>query len=189
MILSDQNILSQIQEGKIVIKPIPSLEQIQPSSIDLTLSNEYLKPINTEEALDTKNSQPKYQPIKSNAIIIPPNEFILASTKEWVEIPNDLVAKVEGRSSIGRLGLLVHISAGFVDSGFKGKITLEIKNLSNQSIILYEGMRICQIIFEQLSGTPSRIYGECGNKYQGQDTVTGSLLYFDEDNIPNGSIH
>ena len=94
--------------------------------------------------------------------------------------PN-LCARVEGRSSIGRLGITVHITAGFIDAGFKGNIVLEIKNLSPNSIVLYEGLRVAQLVFEELTDTPSRVYGECGNKYQGQKGVVGSLLFWDED--------
>ena len=184
MILSDQIIITKLQNQEIKIQPTPKPAQIQPAGIDLTLGAEYLKPISTEEALDTRNNEPKYQPINANAIIIPAGEFVLGTTKEWVEIPPDLIGRVEGRSSIARLGIQIEC-AGFVDNGFKGKITLEIKNLSGQNIILYENMRICQIIFEE-TYTPNRLYGECGNKYQGQDTVTGSLLYFDDDNHPQG---
>jgi len=138
--------------------------------------------IKTEETLDPKNNEPKYNIIKANAIVLPPNEFVLATTKEWVEIPPNLCARVEGRSSIGRIGITVHITAGFIDAGFKGNITLEIKNLSPNSIILYEDMRVAQLVFEELNGTPKRLYGEAGNKYQNQTGVVGSLIYWDEDN-------
>ena len=79
------------------------------------------------------------------------------------------------------MGIAIHVTAGFIDAGFEGQITLEIKNLSSNSIILYENMRICQIVFEELDGIPTRVYGEAGNKYPGQEGVTGSLIYFDED--------
>ena len=182
MILQDNEILKKIQSKEIIIKPAPKPEQIQPSSIDLTLGNEYYTLIKTEKALDTRNEEPQYNHINANAIIIPPNEFILATTQEWIEIPADLCARVEGRSSLGRLGITVHITAGFIDTGFKGNITLEIKNLSPNSIVLYTGMRVCQIVFEELKGKPTRLYGDAGNKYQNQKGVTGSLLYWDEDN-------
>ena len=187
MILEDKTILKKMQNKEIKIDPIPTPEQIQPASIDLRLGNEYLMPITTTETIDPKNNTPKYEHITGNAIIIPPKEFILATTKEWVEIPSNITARVEGRSSIGRLGLTIHITAGFIDAGFKGQITLEICNLSNNSITLYENMRICQLVFEELNDTPKRIYGEAGNKYQNQKGVTGSLIYFDDDtNIYGG---
>ncbi len=181
MILEDKTILKKMQDGEIVIQPLPTSEQVQPASIDLRLGNEFLQPIQTEEVIDIKNNSPKYERITGNAIILPPKDFILATTEEYVEIPADLTARVEGRSSVGRLGITIHITAGFIDAGFKGKITLEIANLSNNSIILYQGMRICQLVFEELKNTPKRIYGEAGNKYQNQEGVTGSLIFYDDD--------
>ena len=187
MILNDKTILEKLQNKEIIINPIPRSEAIQPSSIDLRLGNEYWQMIKTEETLDPRNNEPKYNIINANAIVIPPNEFVLATTKEWVEIPTNLCARVEGRSSIGRLGLTMHITAGFIDAGFKGNITLEIKNLSPNSILLYEDMRVAQLVFEELNDYPNRAYGEAGNKYQNQKGVVGSLIYWDEDNHPTGS--
>lgn len=181
MILTDKQITEKIQTQEIKITPPPTPEQIQPSSLDIRLGSEFWQMIKTEETLDIKHNEPRYNPIKANAIVIPPNEFVLAVTKEYIEIPNDLCARVEGRSSIGRLGITVHITAGFIDAGFKGNIVLEIKNLSPNSIVLYEGLRVAQLVFEELTDTPSRVYGECGNKYQGQKGVVGSLLFWDED--------
>ena len=182
MILNDKTILNEMKKGNIKITPTPTHHQIQPASIDLRLGNEYLLPNHTTETLNPKETEPTYQQITSNAIIIPPKEFILATTLEYVEIPSNLIARVEGRSSIGRLGLTIHITAGFVDAGFKGNITLEIANLSNNPIMLHKDMRICQLVFEELNDIPQRVYGEAGNKYQGQEGVTGSLIYWDEDN-------
>lgn len=187
MILTDQAIIKKINNHEIIIEPRPTDEAIQPSSIDLRLGNEYWQMIKQEETLDPRNNEPKYNTIKANAIVIPPNEFVLATTKEWVEIPTNLCARVEGRSSIGRLGVTVHITAGFIDAGFKGNITLEIKNLSPNSILLYEDMRVAQLVFEELIDYPNRVYGEAGNKYQNQKGVVGSLIYWDEDNHPTGS--
>ena len=187
MILTDNQIIKKIQDQQIIIKPTPTKEQIQPCSIDIRLGNEFWQMIKTEETLDPKNNEPKYNPIRANAIIIPSNEFTLATSKEYIEIPPDMVARVEGRSSIGRLGLTVHVTAGFIDAGFKGNITLEIKNLSPNDIILYENMRVAQLVFEELGNTPTRVYGECGNKYQNQKGVVGSLIYWDNENVPKGS--
>ena len=173
-----------MQDRKITIKPLPKPEQIQPSSIDLRLGNEYLSPIHQQETIDIKNNEPKYQKLNGDAILLPAGEFILATTKEWIEIPADLIARVEGRSSIGRLGIAIHVTAGFIDAGFKGNITLEIKNLSTNNIILYEDMRVCQIVFETVDQPVKNPYGSCGNKYQGQSGVTGSLIYWDTDNKP-----
>ena len=181
MILEDKTILQKMKKGDIKIDPVPSQEQIQPASVDLRLGDEFLAPIQSTEALDIKNNEPNYEFIKGNAIIIPPKEFILGTTKERVEIPPDLIARVEGRSSIGRLGITIHVTAGFIDAGFKGNITLEIANLSKNSIILYEDMRICQLVFEELNAEPKRLYGEAENKYQDQEGVTGSFINWDYD--------
>lgn len=176
MILNQQ----QIQKNKrIRITPSPKKHQLQPASIDLTLDDEYLQPV-PDEKVDPAKSSPNYEYITGEKIIIPPHHFILGSTIETVEIPRNIVARVEGRSSIGRLGLTVHVTAGFIDPGFRGNITLEIANLSNNSIILHKGMRICQIVFEEIE-EPSQVYGECGNKYQNQVGVCGSLIFYDED--------
>lgn len=187
MILTDKQILEKLQNQEIKIKPTPTTEAIQPSSIDLRLGDEFWQIIKQEETLDPRNNEPKHNIIRANAIVIPPNEFVLGVTKEWVEIPSNLCARVEGRSSIGRLGITVHVTAGFIDAGFKGQIVLEIKNLSPNSILLYEDMRVAQLVFEELTGNPKRLYGECGNKYQNQEGVVGSLIYWDNENRPIGS--
>ena len=187
MILNDKTILEKMQKHEIIIKPIPTPEQIQPASVDLRLGNEYLSPIRHEETIDIKNNEPKYQHLRGNAILLPAGEFILATTKEKIHIPPNLIGRVEGRSSIGRLGVAIHVTAGFIDPNFTGNITLEIKNLSHNNIMLYEDMRICQIVFEELNDEPNRLYGECDNKYQNQDGVTGSLIFWDTDTDKYGN--
>lgn len=179
MILQDKKILEYLQNENLRITPLPSHEQIQPASIDLRLGKEYLTQIVSEKSIDPKNNSPKYQSMHGDAIIIPPGEFLLATTIEKIELPSTLIARVEGRSSLARLGIQIHC-AGFVDPGFIGQITLELKNIGCNSVTLYEGMRICQIVFEELHGEPSRVYGECGNKYQNQEGVVGSLLFYDD---------
>ena len=176
MILNNKQIK---EKNTIKITPTPTPKQIQPCSIDLRLDDEFLQPI-PETRIDPKRDPPDYEIITSDKIILPPHTFILGSTIEKIELPADIVARVEGRSSIGRLGLTVHVTAGFVDPGFKGNITLEIANLSNNTITLYKNMRICQIVFEQIA-EGGLVYGECGNKYQNQQGVTGSMIYYDED--------
>ena len=180
MILSDKTIQQRIQNGEISITPNPSFEQIQPASIDLRLGNEFLLP-HIDQPIDIKNGSPRYEEVKCNVLQLPPKSFVLGTTIEKVKLPPDLIGRVEGRSSIGRLGVTIHITAGFIDCGFEGQITLEIANLSSNTVYLYENMRICQIVFEEVDCTPNRVYGEAGNKYQGQEGVTGSLLYYDDD--------
>lgn len=178
MILNDKQIQNKIRNKEIRITPTPEFDQYQPCSVDVRLSNEYLQPRNID--LDTKNDTPSYEYMKANRLILPPHSFVLGSTMEKISLPPNIVARVEGRSSIGRLGLTVHVTAGFIDPGFTGNITLEIANLSNNNIVIYEDMRIAQIVFEEIE-TPNRIYGECGNKYQGQTGVVGSLIKYDGD--------
>ena len=180
MILSDKTITEKIQTGEIIIDPIPSDDQIQPASIDLRLGNEFLLP-HIDQPIDIKNGSPHYEQVNCNVLQLPPKSFVLGTTIEKVKLPSNLIGRVEGRSSIGRLGVTIHITAGFIDCGFEGQITLEIANLSSNTVYLYENMRICQIVFEEVDNTPNRIYGEAGNKYQNQKGVTGSLLYYDDD--------
>ena len=182
MLLSDKDILKKMANGEIIIYPTPSQEQIQPSSVDLRLGGEFYAPItDNNDIIDIKTANPSYQHLDGDAIDLPPKQFILGSTIEKVKIPNNLSARVEGRSSVGRLGIAIHVTAGFIDAGFEGNITLEIANLSNNAIRLYKNMRICQLVFEELSSTPFRVYGEADNKYQNQTGVTGSLIFYDSD--------
>lgn len=155
-ILSDKHIKEKIEKEEIVVNPLSYID-IQPSSIDLHLGSE-LKTIDGESKIlfgdETYN--------------LKAGEFILGSTYEWVEIPNDIVGTVEGRSSIGRLGITIHITAGYIDPGFKGNITLEIANLSQKTFQLKNGMSLCQIVFHELSSECEKPYGstELGSKYQ-----------------------
>lgn len=176
MILSDSEIrrrmASEDEESRIVVYPEPADCDIQPASIDLRLSSDLL-------VFSSKFYPSKFHPIEygkqpimekvSIPYILEPGEFLLGSTSEWVEVPNDLVARVEGKSSLGRIGLMVHVTAGFIDPGFRGNITLELKNLSDALIKLEEGMPICQICFEKVFGKVLRPYGSdgLGSKYQG----------------------
>lgn len=180
MILSDKTILEKIKQKEITITPNPTMEQIQPSSIDLRLGNEFLLP-HIDVPIDVKNGSPHYEKVNCNVLQLPPKSFVLGTTIEKIRLPPNLIGRVEGRSSIGRLGVAIHITAGFIDPSFEGQITLEIANLSNSTIYLYENMRICQIVFEEIDSVPNRVYGEAGNKYQNQEGVTGSMIYYDDD--------
>ena len=115
--------------------------------------------------------------------ILHPGEFVLGQTHEWVELPNDLVARLEGKSSLGRLGLLIHSTAGYVDPGWKGNLTLELSNVANLPIALYSGMRIGQISFFRMSSEVERPYGspELRSRYQGQSEPTASAFHRDFD--------
>jgi dCTP deaminase len=161
MILSDRDIKKSIKEKGLVFTPSLIADQIGPASIDLKLSNIF-KVFHTEKQslLNTKVKLPKdfTKTIKlkrDEPFILHPNNFVIASTIEKIKVPDDMVVRVEGKSSLARMGILVH-TAGFVDPGFEGEITLEISNQSNLAIAIYPGMYICQIACEILS-SPSEV--------------------------------
>lgn len=164
----------------------PSI-QVQPASIDLRLGAEFLTFRSTHlPYIDASSGRgvPEYTERvavkEGEAFIIHPGEFALGTTLEWIELPHDLVARVEGRSSLGRLAVVVHATAGFVDPGFKGCLTLELSNLGRLPVALRPGMRICQIAVYQLSSPAERPYGpQRGSKYQGQTGPTPSRVHED----------
>lgn len=189
MILSDIDIEKYIKEGRLVVKPIKPEIQIQPSSIDLRLGNHfkifkhirkgYIDPL--EDNVDDYTEDVYIE--DGEQFILHPGEFVLGTTKEWIEIPPDLVARVEGRSSLGRLALLVHATAGYIDPGFKGNITLELSNVGKMPIALVPGMRVCQLALEKLSSPCLRPYGHPSreSKYQMQKGATSSRIHLDKE--------
>ena len=169
MLLGNQEILSRVKRDSL-IEPFRE-ENLQPASYDLTLGNEFLSPRPGYLELQEK---PEYLTEIGHTCLLP-GKFCLATTLEWLNLPLDLAGKVEGRSSVGRLGITAHVTAGFVDPGFKGRITLEIANHGPNTIKLVSGMRIAQIAFELVQGCTQGYQG----KYQNQKGVTGSKLYED----------
>lgn len=178
MILSDKEIRKSLQVGDFAIDPLPPDECFQPASIDLHLGGSILsyvgtKPLKVGESVSPadmfEDSIPDY------GYALSAGEFLLASTLETVRVGTALVMRVEGKSSIGRLGLLVHATAGFIDPGFVGRITLELYNANSVPIILKPGVRICQVCLIPLFGKVDRPYGSpgLGFHYQGQDGPTG----------------
>lgn len=159
MILSDRDIDHIIKSGQAFLVNPYNEEMLQPNSIDLTLGDE-LKTVNGK-SIDLSQDSYKLQPL----------EFILGSTSEKVHMPYNLCGHVDGKSSIGRLGVFIHISSGFIDSGFTGNITLEIFNASDEAFELYHGMSICQIVFEALSNPVMKPYGARNNHYQNSDGI------------------
>ncbi len=156
------------------VRPLPQEDRIQPASIDLLLGDEWIVyPEDKHEHIDLDDVHPLLKLYKSTQYVLAPGAFILGTTEEFVEIPHDMVAVVNGKSSLARLGLLIHITAGFIDPGFKGKITLEIVNLNRVPIILRAGKPICQISFMQLSSPAMYPYGhpKLNSKYQNQEHV------------------
>jgi dCTP deaminase len=177
MILSDADLLDRLEAGDLVVEPLDDPEmQIQPASIDLRLGPEFLEFRRTNIACIHPNREEEVSEYieetyvdEGEEFILHPGDFVLGTTKERVEIPPDLVAHVEGRSSLGRLAIVVHATAGLCDPGYKGQITLELSNLGTAPVSLTPGMRISQLTFTELSTPAQRPYGkERGSKYQDQ---------------------
>ncbi len=176
MIVSDETLRIMLAERSIVVEPLEPY-QIQPASIDLRLGRHFLKiDENSLETL-TLDSEPSYVEMEKQEIVIPPNSFLLATTVEFVKIPTNVTAFVEGRSSIGRMGLFIQ-NAGWVDPGFEGRITLELYNANRLPIRLTSGRRICQIVFAFMDRSTNRPYA---GKYQGQTRTVGSRIFQDGD--------
>ncbi|CAN5603892.1 dCTP deaminase [soil metagenome] len=184
-VLADRDIRAALQEGRIRIDPYdPAC--LQPSSVDLHLDREFrVFRNNRYPYIDPREPQPDLTEMVAvedeEAFILHPGEFVLGQTLEWVELPDDVVARLEGKSSLGRLGLLIHSTAGYVDPGWKGNLTLELSNVANLPIALYFGMRIGQISFFAMSGPVERPYGShgLGSNYQGQSSPTESASFRD----------
>ena len=186
MILSDKTIKRLMSEG-LLIKPQSKSHIagcIQPASYDLRLGNTFKIPINTDQVIDpiSNESVHKYFSISADTFVIDPHSFVLATTMERVILPDNITAFVEGRSSIGRLGLFIQ-NAGWVDPGFDGHITLELFNASPNSIILKSGMRIAQCVFCK---TDIPVENPYNGKYQNQVEATESRIYRDDDKIDWG---
>ena len=185
MVLSDGDIRAEIEAGRIVLEPyVP--EAVQPSSVDLHLDNRFRVFRNSRYPyIDVREEQPELTELveirDDEPFILHPGEFVLGSTLERVELPNDLVARLEGKSSLGRLGLLIHSTAGYVDPGWEGNLTLELSNVANLPITLYDGMKIGQISFQRLSSPVEVAYGDSrlGSRYRGQRDPTASLYHRD----------
>lgn len=191
MILSDTDIKHRLERGDLRVEPLedPDL-QIQPASIDLRLGEQFTLYDLTKTALiDPRDPESLRSVTREHTthigdyFVLHPGEFALAHTLEFVSIPDDLVARVEGRSSLGRLGVAVHITAGFIDPGFVGQITLELANLNRTAVKLYPGTRICQLCIEQMLSPAERPYGSEGrsSKYQRQQGATSTRIWQEKD--------
>jgi dCTP deaminase len=190
MILSDGDIRRRLTDGELVVEPLDDPElQIQPASIDLRLGREFLEfqrtniPCihpNSEQEVDEYVNETYVE--EGDDFILHPGDFVLGTTKERVEIPPDLIAHVEGRSSLGRLAVVVHATAGLCDPGYEGQITLELSNLGTAPVALTPEMRISQLTFTELKTPAERPYGtERGSKYQGQKGPQASRIQSDEE--------
>jgi len=164
MILSDKDIKKYIKGRKIRISPEPNFsEQLGSASLDLRLGNEFrvfdhtrYPFIDTKDAKTFKNITQLIKIENSESFVFQPAQFILAITLEKIELPNNIAARIDGRSSFGRLGIVIHSTAGHIDPGFKGKINLEMENIGMIPVLLYPGSRICQLVFETLS-SPAQV--------------------------------
>jgi dCTP deaminase len=183
VVLSDRTIRSEIEAGRIVIEPFDD-SLVQPSSVDVRVDRKFRvfhnsrypyidvrKPMeDLTELIEVSGDEP---------FVLHPGEFVLGQTLESIALPDDIVARLEGKSSLGRLGLLIHSTAGFVDPSWEGNLTLELSNVANLPITIYHGMPIGQISFMRMDGPVERPYGaaEVRSKYQGQAEPTPSRFY------------
>lgn len=176
MILSDKTIYKMLEEKTLVAEPIEK-EQVQPASVDIRLGNTFAIVEDSSTGIIQMDKEIKYKTIISDSYILLPNQFVLATTMEYFELPDDLTAFVEGRSSLGRMGLFIQ-NAGWVDPGFKGEITLELYNANRCAIELKAGRRVGQLVFAKMDDKALNPYK---GKYQGQKGATGSRVYLDKE--------
>ena len=183
MVLSDNSLHEQLRAGRIIIEPFDE-QCVQPSSIDVKVGNLFRVFRNhTTGIIDVKQDLEELTELinipDDGVFMLHPGEFVLGSTLERVALPDDLVARIEGKSSLGRLGLLIHSTAGFIDAGFDGHVTLELANVASLPITIYPGMKIGQISFMQMTTPADRPYGKgaTGSKYQGQRGPTPSRYF------------
>jgi len=176
MILSDKTLTKMLEKKTLIVEPIEK-EQIQPASIAIRLGNTFSIVEDTSTGIINLENEIKYKTITSDSYILLPNQFVLATTMEYFDLPDDLTAFVEGRSSLGRMGLFIQ-NAGWVDPGFKGEITLELYNANRCAIELKAGRRVGQLVFAKMDETALNPYN---GKYQGQRGATGSRVFMDKE--------
>ncbi|TWS21944.1 dCTP deaminase [Tsukamurella sputi] len=183
MLLSDRDIRAHVESGRLGIDPFDP-QMVQPSSVDVRLDGLFRVFNNTRYThIDPKQRQDELttlvEPAEGEPFVLHPGEFVLGSTLEVCSLPDDLAGRLEGKSSLGRLGLLTHSTAGFIDPGFSGHITLELSNVANLPITLWPGMKIGQLCLFRLTSPAENPYGSSsvGSKYQGQRGPTPSKAY------------
>jgi deoxycytidine triphosphate deaminase len=176
MILSDKTILKMLDDKSLEISPLED-SQIQPASVDIRLGNTYAIVDDSSDGIIRLDSAIQYKTIETDRYLLLPGQFVLATTMEYFKLPDNLTAFVEGRSSIGRLGLFIQ-NAGWVDPGFEGEITLELFNANRCAVELQSGRRVGQLVFAQLDEHALNPYN---GKYQGQRGATGSQIFLDEE--------
>lgn len=189
MVLSDQDIRRRVADGSLQVHPFEP-DNVEPSSLDLRLGDDFKRvrqPSPTKETATISLSSSGEKQIaydtlewsEDEPVLLEPNELILATTLESFVLPDDLTAQVLGRSSLGRLGVSVHQTAGWIDPGFTGAITLELSNHGPVAVELVPGLRMCQIVFSELSSPAARPYGHSESQYQGQHGATESGMNFE----------
>ena len=171
MVLTDKEIKTYIKNRKLRIDPYNPGKQLQSSSIDLHLDNKYLKMKESNEII-TLDKEIEYEEIEKDEIFIPGKSFILGTTKEYVSFPSSISTLIEGKSTIGRIGLFIQ-NAGFINPGFEGKLTLELFNANNLPIKIKAGKAICQLVLMENTGNVENLYKDVG-AYQNQDRVAGA---------------
>lgn len=183
MLLSDRDIRAELVAGRVVLDPLDE-EMVQPSSVDVRIDRFFrLFDNHKYPVIDPAQEQPGLTRLveveAGEPFVLHPGEFVLASTFEVVTLPDDVAARLEGKSSLGRLGLLTHSTAGFIDPGFSGHVTLELSNVATLPIILWPGMKIGQLCFFRLSSPAEHPYGSerYGSRYQGQRGPTASRSF------------
>jgi len=181
--LSDRDLRKEVDSGRLVLEPFDDV-MVQPSSIDVRLDRFFRVFNNTrythiDPAVQQDDLTTLVEPADEEPFVLHPGEFVLGSTFELVTLPDDLAGRLEGKSSLGRLGLLTHSTAGFIDPGFSGHITLELSNVANLPITLHPGMKIGQLCLFRLSSSAEFPYGsqQAGSRYQGQRGPTPSRAY------------
>ena len=192
MVLSDRTIKEEIGKKRIVIDPLDPGD-IQPASVDVHMDRNLLVFRNSRKPyIDVRKDVGDLTELEEleedKPFILHPGEFVLASTLEYIALPDDIVARLEGKSSLGRIGLLIHSTAGYVDPGWKGHLTLELSNVANLPVTLYSGMKIGQVSFIRLSSPAENLYGSkaLGSKYQDQTLPTASRVHRDFRGQPVG---
>ena len=183
MLLSDRDLRKEVEAGRLGVDPFdPAM--LQPSSIDVRLDRFFrVFHNNRYPFIDVKVEQEELTELvevdDEHPFVLHPGEFVLGSTLERIRLPDDLVARLEGKSSLGRLGLLIHSTAGFIDPGWDGHVTLELSNVANLPITIYPGMKIGQISFMQMTEPAAAPYGSSalGSKYKGQEGPTPSRYF------------
>lgn len=185
MVLSDRDIKREMEQGRIVVEPL-QIKDVQPASVDVRLGSNfrifrnsihtYIDPLTEQPHLTEEVVVPE-----GEAFILHPGQFALGTTLERIALPDDILGKLEGKSTLGRLGLMIHSTAGYVDPGWDGELTLELSNVATLPIMLHPGMRIGQLSFERMSSPVERPYGsaQLGSHYQGQKGATASHVLTD----------